>query len=168
MPPAPTAAPRRATVETPRMSRATGSIVLPAPTGQTLRHALDAGLSGLARLNEEPLAEPAHVPEDDGVVPIQDLLYRGKAALARAREVIAADVDANAHFREPLDHHQRIVWTSAQRLRAREQQHGLRVLRGSGLHGAPREIVEQLVIMTRRGFERLRPALVPLAALRSA
>ena len=63
------------------------SIVLPAPTGQTLRHALDAGLSGLARLNEQPLAEPAHVPEDDGVVPIQDLLYRGKAALARAREV---------------------------------------------------------------------------------
>ena len=86
------------------MSRATGSIVLPAPTGQTLRHALDAGLSGLARLNEEPLAEPAHVPEDDGVVPIQDLLYRGKAALARAREVgdaikaagLAPDPDALA------------------------------------------------------------------------
>ena len=111
VPPAPTAAPRRATVETPRMSRATGSIVLPAPTGQTLRHALDAGLSGLARLNEEPLAEPAHVPEDDGVVPIQDLLYRGKAALARAREVgdaikaagLAPDPDALAELFDLLE-----------------------------------------------------------------
>lgn len=87
------------TVETPRatpslaptpyipmaaISRATGAFVVPAPTGASLQHALESGLSGLAKLNDEPMAEPAHVDEDDGVVPIQDLLYRGKAALARA------------------------------------------------------------------------------------
>ena len=66
------------------ISRATGAFVVPAPTGASLQHALESGLSGLAKLNDEPMAEPAHVDEDDGVVPIQDLLYRGKAALARA------------------------------------------------------------------------------------
>lgn len=66
------------------ISRATGAFVVPAPSGASLQHALESGLSGLARLNDEPMAEPAHVDEDDGVVPIQDLLYRGKAALARA------------------------------------------------------------------------------------
>ena len=57
---------------------------MPAPSGASLHHALESGLTGLARLNDEPLAEPANVDEDDGMVPIQDLLYRGKAALARA------------------------------------------------------------------------------------
>lgn len=66
------------------ISRATGAFVVPAPTGASLLHALESGLSGLAKLNDEPMAEPAHVDEDDGVVPIQDLLYRGKSALARA------------------------------------------------------------------------------------
>jgi len=65
------------------VSRASGAIITPAPTGSVLEEALASGLTGLARLNDAPLAEPAHV-EDDGVVPIQDLLYRGKAALARA------------------------------------------------------------------------------------
>ena len=58
--------------------------MVPAPSGELLHNALESGLSGLARLEQEPLAEPAHVDEDEGVVPIQDLLYRGKAALARA------------------------------------------------------------------------------------
>jgi hypothetical protein len=72
---------------TAAVSRATGAIVMPAPSGASLEQALESGLSGLARLNDEPLAEPAHVDEDEGVVPIQDLLYRGKAALLRAVEV---------------------------------------------------------------------------------
>lgn len=92
------------------MSRATGAIVMPAPTGAALQHALDSGLSGLARLNDEPLAEPQNV-EDDGVVPIQDLLYRGKAALARAREVgdnikaagLSPDADALAELFDLLE-----------------------------------------------------------------
>ena len=69
------------------VSRATGAIVMAAPTGASLQHALESGLSGLAKLNDQPMAEPAHVEDDDGAVPIQDLLYRGKAALARAIQV---------------------------------------------------------------------------------
>lgn len=85
-PPAPTPAPHTSTpyVGTHAVSRATGAIVMPAPTGPSLQHALESGLSGLARLNDEPLAEPENVDEDDGVVPIQDLVYRGKSALTRA------------------------------------------------------------------------------------
>jgi HPt (histidine-containing phosphotransfer) domain-containing protein len=117
-PTAPTAATPRSTpslaptpyVGTPSVSRATGAIVVPAPTGAALQHALDSGLSGLARLNDEPLAEPQNV-EDDGVVPIQDLLYRGKAALARAREVgdgikaagLSPDADALAELLDLLE-----------------------------------------------------------------
>ena len=47
---------------------------------------LGAGISGLSQLNSVPLAEPAEL-EDDGVVPIQDLLYRGKGALRRAAQL---------------------------------------------------------------------------------
>jgi chemotaxis protein histidine kinase CheA len=72
---------------TPAVSRATGAIVMPAPTGDTLEQALASGLSSLERLSAEPLAEPAVVEEDEGIVPIQDLLYRGRAALLRAVEV---------------------------------------------------------------------------------
>lgn len=97
-------------IGTPSVSRATGAIVMPAPTGAALQHALDSGLSGLARLNDEPMAEPQNV-EDDGVVPIQDLLYRGKAALARAREVgdgikaagLSPDADALAELFDLLE-----------------------------------------------------------------
>jgi hypothetical protein len=71
-------------IGTASVSRATGAIVLGAPSGASLDKALQSGLEGLARLNDQPLAEPANVDEDDGVVPIQDLLYRGKAALTRA------------------------------------------------------------------------------------
>ncbi|MCC7194740.1 MAG: hypothetical protein IT356_04195 [Gemmatimonadaceae bacterium] len=80
-PPAP--APAAATA----FSRATGAIVMPAPTGASLEQALASGLTSLERLSAEPLAEPAIVDEDDGVVPIQELLYRGRAALLRAVEV---------------------------------------------------------------------------------
>ena len=77
-------------VGTPAVSRATGAIVMPAPSGASLENALASGLTSLARLNDEPLAEPENVDEDDGAVPIQDLVYRGKAALARAIEVSEA------------------------------------------------------------------------------
>lgn len=95
---------------TPSVSRATGAMVTPAPTGAALQHALDSGLSGLARLNDEPMAEPQNV-EDDGVVPIQDLLYRGKSALARARVVgeeikaagLSPDADALAELFDLLE-----------------------------------------------------------------
>ena len=47
---------------------------------------LRVGISGLAALNSTPLAEPTEI-EDDGVVPIQDLLYRGRSALRRAAQL---------------------------------------------------------------------------------
>jgi hypothetical protein len=88
--PAPAPTPAVATpagARVPTVSRATGAIVVPAPSGESLHDALASGLSGLSRLERETLAEPAPVDEDEGTVPIQDLLYRGKAALARAIEV---------------------------------------------------------------------------------
>lgn len=57
-----------------------------APHGTALHDMLGAGLSGLAGLDSTPLAEPAEL-EDDGVVPIQDLLYRGRSALRRAAQI---------------------------------------------------------------------------------
>jgi len=57
-----------------------------APSGAALHDMLGAGISGLANLGSTPLAEPVEL-EDDGVVPIQDLLYRGKSALRRAAQL---------------------------------------------------------------------------------
>ena len=57
-----------------------------APFGAALHDLLGAGISGLSGLDETPLAKPTEI-EDDGVVPIQDLLYRGKAALRRASQL---------------------------------------------------------------------------------
>lgn len=58
----------------------------PAPSGSALHDLLGAGINGLASLGSTPFAEPAEL-EDDGVVPIQDLLYRGRAALRRAAQL---------------------------------------------------------------------------------
>jgi hypothetical protein len=118
-PPAPMPAPPRAApalaptpyIGTASVSRATGAIVMNAPSGASLNQALQSGLEGLARLNDQPLAEPANVDEDDGVVPIQDLLYRGKAALTRAIEVgesiksgnVAPDQDTLAELFDLLE-----------------------------------------------------------------
>ena len=57
-----------------------------APSGTDLHHLLGAGIDGLSGLDREPLSEPVDV-DDDGIVPIQDLLYRGRAALHRAVEI---------------------------------------------------------------------------------
>ncbi|MBI3790030.1 MAG: hypothetical protein HY275_04035 [Gemmatimonadetes bacterium] len=54
--------------------------------GDALRDVLSMGLAGLGRLDTEPLAPPAII-EDDTVVPIEDLEYRGRAALDRALEI---------------------------------------------------------------------------------
>ena len=58
----------------------------PAPSGAALHDLLGAGIAGLSRLADEPLSEPAPV-DDDFLVPIEDLLYRGNAALRRAIEL---------------------------------------------------------------------------------
>jgi hypothetical protein len=56
------------------------------PTGPELRQFLQTGIAGFSPLEEAPLAPPA--PLDDAtVVSIDELLYRGRAALERAIEV---------------------------------------------------------------------------------
>ena len=47
---------------------------------------LSSGLAGLSGLEETPLAEPATM-SSDVVVPIEDLVYRGRDALDRAIEL---------------------------------------------------------------------------------
>jgi hypothetical protein len=56
------------------------------PTGPELRQFLQSGIAGFNELDQTPLAAPA--PLDDAtVVSVDELLYRGRAALARAIEV---------------------------------------------------------------------------------
>ncbi|MBA4070305.1 MAG: hypothetical protein C0497_00460 [Gemmatimonas sp.] len=55
-------------------------------SGDALAAMLSSGLAGLRGLEETPLAEPATVGSDV-VVPIEDLVYRGRDALDRAIEL---------------------------------------------------------------------------------
>ncbi len=70
---------------------------------------LGAGIVGLSDLDTTPLGEPLEI-EDDNVVPIQDLLYRGRAALDRAialgqalRETPAPSTDVLAELYDLLE-----------------------------------------------------------------
>ena len=57
----------------------------PSPrSGRALREMLDASLTKLASLDDMPLIEPVQM-DDDAIVPVEALLYRGAAALERAR-----------------------------------------------------------------------------------
>ena len=53
--------------------------------GRALHDLLDASLSTLATRETTPLAEPAPAAGENEIVPIEALLYRGNAALERAR-----------------------------------------------------------------------------------
>ncbi len=53
------------------------------PTGKELRALLQTGIAGFQDLARAPLSEPASIG-DDNIVPIESLLYRGRAALERA------------------------------------------------------------------------------------
>ncbi|HUO52062.1 MAG TPA: hypothetical protein VMT93_06065 [Gemmatimonadaceae bacterium] len=55
-------------------------------SGDQLRAFLQDGIAGLRRLEDQPLSAPAPMPDDDAV-PIEQLLYRGRAALHRAAEL---------------------------------------------------------------------------------
>jgi len=55
-------------------------------SGRALHTLLGDSLARLASLEDEPLVEPLSL-DDDAVVPVESLLYRGDAALERAREV---------------------------------------------------------------------------------
>ncbi|HTE44892.1 MAG TPA: hypothetical protein VK636_06585, partial [Gemmatimonadaceae bacterium] len=56
------------------------------PTGRQLHDYLQNGIAGFGALETTPLDTPAVLP-DENIVSIETLLYRGKAALARAREL---------------------------------------------------------------------------------
>lgn len=60
---------------------------VPSPrSGRALREMLDVSLTELSSLEDVPLIEPVRADED-AVVPIEALVYRGQAALDRAREL---------------------------------------------------------------------------------
>jgi hypothetical protein len=70
---------------TPRDASVTRKTPL-TPTGPELTQFLQSGIAGFNELDQTPLAPPA--PLDDAtIVSIDDLLYRGRAALERAIEV---------------------------------------------------------------------------------
>jgi chemotaxis protein histidine kinase CheA len=73
----PVSAPPRST---PARSSTPASI---APSGQALHELLSTGIAGLSPLGEERLAEPL-VGDVDVVIPVVDLLFRGKDALQHA------------------------------------------------------------------------------------
>lgn len=56
------------------------------PTGRDLQDFLQAGIAGFESLDSEPLSAPARLEEDE-IVPIESLLYRGQDAIRRAIEV---------------------------------------------------------------------------------
>ncbi len=88
-PSAPAAAAPVAQPQSPAPSPNTDAPRQPAtrtPTGRELHDYLQNGIAGFGALEATPLSTPAEIP-DEHIVPIETLLYRGKAALARAREL---------------------------------------------------------------------------------
>ncbi len=82
----------------------------PTPTGRELQTFLQSGIAGFATLSERPLSQPVPLI-DESVVPIQTLLYSGRGALDRARQIRqeiatgggAASPDALAELFDLLD-----------------------------------------------------------------
>lgn len=77
------------------------------PSGAALRSLLAQGLSGLAQLDSSTFATPV-VGEEDDVIPIEDLLFRGKDALTRAIQLgdvmrASAGAPASASLAELYD-----------------------------------------------------------------
>lgn len=59
------------------------------PTGRELHALLEDSIAGITRLEDQPLSEPVPVV-DDSLVDVDSLLYSGRGALARARELVQA------------------------------------------------------------------------------
>jgi hypothetical protein len=58
----------------------------PAPTGQALVALLETSISGISQLGAAPL-DGGQEADTEEIVPVGALLYRGRRALDRAREV---------------------------------------------------------------------------------
>jgi chemotaxis protein histidine kinase CheA len=72
------------------------------PTGRQLHDYLQHGIAGLGALEVTPLSTPAVLP-DEAIVPIESLLYRGKAALDRARELKTEMLSQRTPPRETIE-----------------------------------------------------------------
>src|SRR5690606_14561919 len=72
---------------------ATAKVPASAPSGAELQSLLATGIAGLAPLGDEHLAAPL-VGDEDDVVPIDELLFRGRDALSRAIEIGARSKEA--------------------------------------------------------------------------
>lgn len=70
----------------PSAERRAPAIGPPPSSGDQLRSFLQDGIAGLRRLEDQPLSAPTPMPDDDAI-PIEQLLYRGRAALQRAAEL---------------------------------------------------------------------------------
>ncbi|MFL5575037.1 MAG: Hpt domain-containing protein [Gemmatimonadaceae bacterium] len=57
------------------------------PTGRDLHALLESGIAGFSLLDQQPLSAPTQLAEEMDVVPVDALLYTGRAALDRAREL---------------------------------------------------------------------------------
>ena len=55
---------------------------------------LASGIAGIEQLNTSPMQEPTPISFDDMIVPVESLLYRGRAALDRAIELRSTIRDA--------------------------------------------------------------------------
>jgi chemotaxis protein histidine kinase CheA len=87
---------------TPSASMPALSSRRPAPpaTGRALHALLQDGIAGINQLDAEPLSAPAALTDAD-VVPVESLVYRGRAALDRARQLRDAMRDAARGGRAP-------------------------------------------------------------------
>ncbi len=85
-PSSPTAPSGQAGRPTPTPSPAVPRRASVTPTGKELRALLQTGIASFQPLAQVPLSEPASIGDDD-IVPIESLLYRGRAALDRALAV---------------------------------------------------------------------------------
>jgi hypothetical protein len=65
------------------------------PTGRELHAFLEDGIASFQELDEKPLSQPAAL-DDERIVPIEQLLYSGRAALERAAALRAELLDQHA------------------------------------------------------------------------
>jgi hypothetical protein len=68
--------------------------------------------------------------------------------------VVGGDIRGHAHLGKALEHDQCVVRAAAQRLSASEEKHQGRILRRTGLHGSPCQIMERFVVAASGRRER--------------
>ena len=87
--------------------------------------------------------------------------------LAGARERLIRKRAGNGRIRrQPVQHDQRIVRTSAQNLRAREEKLQREIVPWTDLHRAPSEIVKAFVVVCLFSFDGAGLTVVPVATRR--